>query len=611
MMKSICGGCLAAMAPCEEEACLEMIDFGVMSPLLWMARSGSPLLEVTAWGVLAPITRAREARQLFVGAGGLGDIERVLVRKKKKRRSNRALLVCQEKAMQVLLRLCKDAEDEQDPEGLTANQQHHTTTTTTTTTTQRAREATLTASSLSAHDILSGKKQPDSSRRQEACHAKEKRDPDTSRGQPRQHQAAVAGEGGFVPNEAVYKCESGVSLLRGRLAEGFVSSKAVYKCKGGVPTPPSCRLAERFVSKEAVFRAVLRQMRVGTPASTVAAAEVFQRTWKACSRRQVDVTIPPILDLLKSGVWMLQSAAAQVILHVYVEDEQRLSCAVSGGVEALVNMVRTKAQQMQAGTLAALLSLCEHPAVPALVVEAGGLPVMTEYMTTARDVATRYVVLTLMKVILVTERSAVEPFLPDMVVTEHVLGASDEVEEFVKVFVEKRKATDYLAVGITNLRRFQPSDIASYKDDFKKLDKDASGELDEAELTQLLKQLKVDYRKKNVRRVIAAVDRNKNGIIEFDEFLDIMWNTKHVPGASRGALLKSVDLFTRGALASAQAKLKRHAGHFTVRTPGTIKLAGHVAPETMAAHHEPAGSLVDLSATSGVQQASASRTLSV
>ncbi|CAN0448824.1 unnamed protein product, partial [Laminaria digitata] len=43
----------------------------------------------------------------------------------------------------------------------------------------------------------------------------------------------------------------------------------------------------------------------------------------------------------------------------------------------------------QAGTLAALLSLCEHPDVPALVVEAGGLAVLTEYMTTARDVATR------------------------------------------------------------------------------------------------------------------------------------------------------------------------------------------------------------------------------
>lgn len=37
----------------------------------------------------------------------------------------------------------------------------------------------------------------------------------------------------------------------------------------------------------------------------------------------------------------------QVILHVYVEDEQRLRCARSGGVEALVGMVRTKAQQLQ------------------------------------------------------------------------------------------------------------------------------------------------------------------------------------------------------------------------------------------------------------------------
>ena len=40
---------------------------------------------------------------------------------------------------------------------------------------------------------------------------------------------------------------------------------------------------------------------------------MLQRTWKACSRRQVDATIPLILDLLKSDFWMLKSAAAQVI----------------------------------------------------------------------------------------------------------------------------------------------------------------------------------------------------------------------------------------------------------------------------------------------------------
>lgn len=40
----------------------------------------------------------------------------------------------------------------------------------------------------------------------------------------------------------------------------------------------------------------------------------------------------------------------QVILHVYVEDEQRLRCAVSGGVQALVDTIRTKAPQMQVST---------------------------------------------------------------------------------------------------------------------------------------------------------------------------------------------------------------------------------------------------------------------
>lgn len=41
---------------------------------------------------------------------------------------------------------------------------------------------------------------------------------------------------------------------------------------------------------------------------------------------------------------------AQVILHVYVEDEQRLRCAVCGGVGALIDTIRTKAPQMQVRT---------------------------------------------------------------------------------------------------------------------------------------------------------------------------------------------------------------------------------------------------------------------
>lgn len=41
--------------------------------------------------------------------------------------------------------------------------------------------------------------------------------------------------------------------------------------------------------------------------------------------------------------------------------------------------------------LSALLNLCEHPDVPAIVAAAGGLHVLAGYLTTARDVTTRCV----------------------------------------------------------------------------------------------------------------------------------------------------------------------------------------------------------------------------
>lgn len=54
-------------------------------------------------------------------------------------------------------------------------------------------------------------------------------------------------------------------------------------------------------------------------------------------------------------------------------------------------------------------------------------------------------------------------------VSEHVLGVSDDVETFVEAFVERKKATDYLRVDVHNLRRFDQGDIAAYKKIFKKV----------------------------------------------------------------------------------------------------------------------------------------------
>lgn len=45
------------------------------------------------------------------------------------------------------------------------------------------------------------------------------------------------------------------------------------------------------------------------------------------------------------------SCSRQVIPRVYVEEDQRLTCAVSGGVEALIVMLHLTAQQMQVSSL--------------------------------------------------------------------------------------------------------------------------------------------------------------------------------------------------------------------------------------------------------------------
>lgn len=37
------------MAPCDEECCSEMIDFGLLPPLIDLVRNRNPLLEVNEW----------------------------------------------------------------------------------------------------------------------------------------------------------------------------------------------------------------------------------------------------------------------------------------------------------------------------------------------------------------------------------------------------------------------------------------------------------------------------------------------------------------------------------------------------------------------------------
>ena len=60
---------------------------------------------------------------------------------------------------------------------------------------------------------------------------------------------------------------------------------------------------------------------------------------------------------------------------------------------------------------------------------------------------------------------------------------------------------------------------------------------------------------------------HNSGMIEFDEFLDIMWDVKHAKGSARGLLFGRAGVFLEGTLAAAQAALQSKRQQ--MRTPGS------------------------------------------
>ncbi|CAN0029475.1 unnamed protein product, partial [Ectocarpus sp. 13 AM-2016] len=294
LMKSVCGGCLASLAPCDEECCMEMIDFGVLPTLLGFVRDRDPLFELTAWRVLAAIMRVREARETFVKARGTELLKGVLIRKQRRTGSNRFLLAIQESAMRVLLKLCEEEEkdqDERDREQEKSNGGRGD---------SKAISPTI-PSMLLLDD--NGSNASDSS----GHRPNDDSGNSTDKGNAQRRDLRRVGKGGRTSETDKIKrlpTSSSVSDRSGCNSDG----------EGGDQSSASPRLETMgdFVSKEEVFRGLLRQMKGGTQVSMKTSVEVLKVTWRACSSRQVDSTIPLVLEMLASDTWMLKSAAAKV-----------------------------------------------------------------------------------------------------------------------------------------------------------------------------------------------------------------------------------------------------------------------------------------------------------
>jgi hypothetical protein len=62
-------------------------------------------------------------------------------------------------------------------------------------------------------------------------------------------------------------------------------------------------------------------------------------------------------------------------------------------------------------------------------------------------------------------------------------------------------------------------DIAMVELEFQKWDKDGNGTIDRAELTSVLKLIKVDFSEEEIEILMTAADKNKDGVINYKEFI--------------------------------------------------------------------------------------------
>jgi len=74
--------------------------------------------------------------------------------------------------------------------------------------------------------------------------------------------------------------------------------------------------------------------------------------------------------------------------------------------------------------------------------------------------------------------------------------------------------------------KMSQAELNQYKAEFDSFDSDGDGFIVETELTTVLKNLKMFKSADQVKQLIKEVDKNSNGKIEFNEFLDIIANVK-------------------------------------------------------------------------------------
>mgnify|MGYP006099656399 CR=1 FL=1 len=123
-----------------------------------------------------------------------------------------------------------------------------------------------------------------------------------------------------------------------------------------------------------------------------------------------------------------------------------------------------------------------------------------------------------------------------------------------------------------------PSELSEFREIFDLVDKDKGGSISSTELTELMSTLGINASQEEIRAMVAEIDTDGNGDIDFDEFVAVMsrkvnadYSSKDVKRAFRTFALGQPNGYV--SLESVKEALMQH---------GTVKLNDEQVEELLA-----------------------------
>jgi Ca2+-binding EF-hand superfamily protein len=205
-----------------------------------------------------------------------------------------------------------------------------------------------------------------------------------------------------------------------------------------------------------------------------------------------------------------------------------------GPVPLLVEMLDQEIEDAKEKALGMMLELCTHEKCAKLVVDSGGIKPLVRLKQTSRNE--------------VEEEMASAVLYAIASMREEWADAIDweELSEKERWRIEyNKKKWDYIPPDLE--RVFKPAEIIQFKKTFEMIDEDGSHEIDEQELGTLLASFGEKPKPYKLKKMMAQVDQDESGSLNFEEFVWMMKEIKDGHYNAFGAVMKRA--LVNGALA--------------------------------------------------------------